>query len=276
VKMKEPNHTPRRCAPPLSIEGNQASEADAVRAAPAASAFPSIQRGARQGGVCSFFAVFAATFIALTSLNAAEVPRGGRVGWGRLITESSSWSVHAGNDPILAAFIRSETSLNIDPTCYPVDPQELEKLCAYPFVFTNNLTNVHDPQRLDNLREYLKRGGFIYIDRCVNLSYSLEQEPFYARHLELFSRFLPGSEVREIPEDHPIYRCYFNMPASKIHGPRIGHNRIYGVYFDGRMVALLSLANFQCGWPNSSNRRANDLQMIANIYVYTMTRSEEK
>lgn len=213
-----------------------------------------------------------ATLLLAVAAAAAEAPRGGRVGWGRLITESSSWSVHDGNDPILTAFIREQTSLNIDPTCYPVDPRDLDKLCAYPFVFTNNLANVRDPKRLENLREYLKRGGFIYIDRCVNPSYCPDQEPFYAQHIELFARFLPGSEVREIPEDHAMYRSYFSLSAEKMHGPRNGHSRIYGVYLDGRMVVLLSLANFQCGWPNSPTRRANDLQMIANIYVYAMTR----
>jgi Domain of unknown function (DUF4159) len=218
-------------------------------------------------GLFFFVGVFWASTLA-----AADGPRGGRVGWGRLITEDSSWSVHSNNDPALAEFIHAQTSLNIDPTCYPVDPNDLDKLCAYPFVFTNNLANVHSARRLDNLREYLKRGGFIYIDRCVNLSFSLEQELFYARHLALFAQFLPGSEVREITAEHAIYRCYFNLKFSDLHGPINGHNRLYGVYYEGRMVALLSLGNLQCGWPNSPARRDNDLHMIANIYVYSMTR----
>jgi len=39
------------------------------------------------------------------------------------------------------------------------------------------------------------------------------------------------------------------------------------------MVALLSLANLQCGWPNSTLKQDAAMKMIANIYVYTMTRS---
>lgn len=204
-------------------------------------------------------------------------PRGGRVGWGRLITASSSWTVHEGNDPLLAEFIRHQTSLNIDPRCYPVDPAKLDELCKYPFIFTNNLTNVSDPRHLANLREYLSRGGFIYIDRCVNLSFSLPQETFYERHVALFARFLPGSEIRELPDRHEIFSCYFGLkPAERDelrrHRGEV-HNTIYGIYLEGRMVALLSLANFQCGWPNAALKKEAAMKEIANIYVYAMTRA---
>jgi hypothetical protein len=202
--------------------------------------------------------------------------RGGRVGWGRLITERSSWSVHSANDPELADFIRNETSLNIDPTCYPVDPSSLVQLCNFPFLFTNNLTNVHNPRSIANLREYLRRGGFIYIDRCVNLSFSLPQETFYARHIDFFAQLLPGSEVRPIAADDPIYRCYFPVDHDaeplRMNIRQPGHNSLYGVYDRNRMVILLSLANFQCGWPGNWKRQNLCMKMVANIYVYAMTR----
>jgi hypothetical protein len=206
-------------------------------------------------------------------------PLGGRVAWGRLVTGSSSWTVHSANDPLLARFIREHTSLNIDPTCYAADPARLEQLCAYPFIFTNNLTNVSDPQQLANLREYLRRGGFLYIDRCVNLAFSLPQEPFYERHIALFDRLFPDCEIRELPDNHEIYRCYFTLSATADHlhmgSYESGHNGIYGVYVEARMVALLSLANFQCGWPKNPVKTEDCMKMIANIYVYAMTRSSD-
>jgi hypothetical protein len=214
-------------------------------------------------------------FARAESIPTGAAPRGGRVGWARLVTASSSWSVHAGNDPELARFIREETSLNIDPTCYPVEPEKLDQLCAYPLIFTNNLTNVTNPQHLANLREYLHRGGFIYIDRCVNLSYSLEQETFYQRHLALFAQFLPGSVVRELPDTHEIYRCYFTTNPKSRGATARNHSSIYGVFDGGRMVMLLSNANFQCGWPQSHDHGAQSMRIIANIYVYAMTRTAE-
>jgi len=198
---------------------------------------------------------------------APGLARGGRVGWARLITESSSWSVHDRNDPVLATFIRSQTSLNIDPVCYPVDPHNLEALCAYPFIFTNNLANVRNATSLKNVREYLHRGGFIYADRCVNLSFSIPQEEFYDRHVAFFNRLLPTAEIRELPADHEIYRCYFNVDRRKVHAINsyLGHNQLYGVFDGGRMVALFSNENLQCGWPQGDP--LGQMQLIANIYV---------
>ncbi len=200
-------------------------------------------------------------------------PRGGRVGWARLVTESASWTVHRDNDQDLAVFIREQTSLNIDPTFYSADATELDSLCGYPLIFTNNLTNIRSTSRIDNVREYLRRGGFIYIDRCVNLSFSLEQETFYERHLAFFAKLLPGCQVRELPSNHQIYRCYFNV-KSAVSPTENNHCGIYGVYDGGRMVALLGLSNFLCGWPNAPDRRIRGQQMVANIYVYAMTRGQ--
>jgi hypothetical protein len=222
--------------------------------------------------LAAFFcaAVFAVAAQAPTRKGDANPSRSGRVGWARLVTGSSSWTVHSANDPVLAEFIRNQSNLNIDPTCYPADPGNLAQLCAYPLIFTNNLTDVRDPRQLANLREYLRRGGFIYIDRCVNVSFSLPQEPFYERHLALFAQLLPGSEVRRLPDDHELFHCYFE-PAREHASHEPGHNGVYGVYDRGRMVALLSLANFQCGWPQSRDRGVESMKMIANIYVYAMT-----
>lgn len=206
---------------------------------------------------------------------APSLARGGRVGWARLITESRTWSVHGENDPVLATFIRTQTSLNIDPTCYPVDPHNLDALCAYPFIFSNNLADVHSATSLANLREYLRRGGFIYVDRCVNPSMCPPLEVFYYQHVDFFSRLLPGSEVRELPDDHEIYQCYFTFRPSElpeaVRQLGTGHNRLYGVFDQGRMVALFSNESLQCGWPYPPpTRRATSLRMITNIYVYAM------
>lgn len=192
--------------------------------------------------------------------------------WARLVTESSSWKVHQANDPLLADFIRRHSTLNLEPKCYPADSGQLVDLCGYPFIFTNNLTDVHSPERLANVREYLLRGGFIYIDRCVNPRFSLEQEPFYRRHLDWFKRLIPSCTIRELPRTHEIFRCYFSIKGDVRAGTGGGHHDgIYGVYDQGRMVALLSLANYQCGWPNSADHGVNRMEMIANIYVYAMT-----
>ena len=212
-------------------------------------------------------------FAATVAVAGPAEPRGGRVGWGRLVTESGSWSVHSNNDPVLAEFIHDHTSLNIDPRCYPVRPDSLDQLCAFPFIFTNNLTNVHTRAYLQNIREYLLRGGFIYIDRCVNLSYSLPQETFYERHVALFHSLLPEATIRELTPDDPLFRCYFDVSDRAHTRSPVGHAGMYGVFINGRLAIALSNMCLQCGWPGATARRTSGMESIANIYVYAMTRT---
>ncbi|HVW20721.1 MAG TPA: DUF4159 domain-containing protein [Opitutaceae bacterium] len=209
----------------------------------------------------------------------SDRPRGGRVGWGRLVTPSRFWNVHQNQDAVLADFIRGHTTLNIDPTCYPVEPGNLEQLGAFPLLFTNNITPVRSETALANLREYLKRGGFFYIDGCVNNAVTPSFETFYQRHVDFFARLIPGAELRMLPENHPIWRAYFPVEEASIRnggGPR-GHwgaiaEALYGVFDGDRMISLVSLDHLQCGWPNFPDKVPNLMKEIANIYVYAMTR----
>lgn len=225
------------------------------------------------------FAV-ALVFSALTAA-AADEPRGGRVGWARLITPNATWQRHAEKDDVLSKFIRTQTSLNIDPTWYSADPAQLDKLCAYPLIFTNNLTDVRDRTQLANVAEYLRRGGFLFVDACINTSVTPDPDQFLRQHVELFGRLFPSARIRMLPPDHEIYRRYFAMSETPPHSymesvfdPKWHRHGLYGVFEGERMLALLSLSGLQCGW--SGWQRPDNgpecMKMVVNIYVYAMTR----
>ncbi len=63
---------------------------------------------------------------------------------------------------------RKEAPPQSDTTGFSVDPANLDELSSFPFVFTNDLTAIVDPKALDNLKEYLQRGGFFYVEGCVD------------------------------------------------------------------------------------------------------------
>lgn len=206
--------------------------------------------------------------------------RGGRVGWARLITADSGWALHSDQDPKLATFIREKTSLNIDPTWYSVDPADLEKLCAFPFVYVKDLTRISAPASLNNLAEYVRRGGFIFIDPCTTRFGAGDATRFQRRHTELFARLLPGSTVRELPDNHDIYHCYFDVTtadlfsadmvrAGAVRPPNIG---MLGLFVADRMVAVISTSGLECGWPQTPGRMPGCMKMIVNSYIYSMTR----
>lgn len=211
----------------------------------------------------------------------AALPRGGRVGWARLITSDRNWDVHRGNDPLLAEFVRTQTTLNLDATTYAANPADLAQLCSYPLIFTNNLVHVRKAKDFDNLREYLIRGGFLWVDACANASITgMPFDAFRKRHAELFAKLFPKAELRLLPDDHEIYRCYFAVNLDLLYSTQRAaadpapapDNGVYGLFENGRMVALLSLSTLQCGWPNKPPRVPECMKMVTNIYVYAMTR----
>ena len=206
-------------------------------------------------------------------------PRGGRVGWARLVTPNRFWNVHQNQDAQLAEFIRGQTSLNIDPTCYPVQPTSLDQLSAFPFIFTNNIAPVTNPAQQANIQEYIRRGGFFYIDGCVNRGATPSFPAFFTNHVQFFAKLFPGSQLRALPENHEIFRSYFPITEVDTRNGRglRGHwgeleEALYGVFDGDRMISLVSLDHLQCGWPNSPERIPYCMKEIANIYVYAMTR----
>jgi hypothetical protein len=198
--------------------------------------------------------------------------------WARLITPGPYWTYHSEAEPQLVNFIRRETKLKVSGHS-TVRASLLEQLCASRFLFTNNLTAVRDPQELLNLREYLYRGGFIYIDTCVRGDITPSFGAYYRLHLSLFAHLAPDSEVRLLPSDHPIFRTFFPIQQGSIpSGEEAKTNprwkgaveALYGVFDDDRMIALLSLDHLFCGWTDNSQKESMALRQIANIYGYAM------
>jgi hypothetical protein len=217
---------------------------------------------------------------AASSTDAAALQHGGRVGWGRLITPGTQWGRHGEQDPRLTRFIAAQTALNLDQAWYPVTADKLEQLCLYPFLFTKDLLRVSSPAHLRNLQEYVRRGGFICIDPCVNGYSPSRKEDLVRQYEKLFTRLFPDSVMRDLPDEHEIYRCYFPVTVDGLYTPdmiragaikpsRIG---MRGVFLGERMIAVVSITGLECGWPETPDRVPACLQMITNVYVYAMTR----
>ncbi|MFT3867794.1 MAG: DUF4159 domain-containing protein [Nibricoccus sp.] len=210
----------------------------------------------------------------------SEVHRGGLVGWARLATPDKAWALHSDQDPKLAAFIRSQTSLNIDPVWYTASPGELGELCTYPFIYVKDLTRLGAPEHLTNIQEYLRRGGFLCIDPCVNGFSPAQKLDLIRRHTDLFKKLFPDSVVRELADDHEIYRCYFSVTVHELYTPDMikrgakkpANIGMRGVFRGDRMIAIISITGLECGWPETPQRAPACMKMIVNSYIYAMTR----
>jgi hypothetical protein len=212
---------------------------------------------------------------------ASEVFRGGKVQWARLQTASKYWDRHAENDHRLLTLMRNATSLNIEEVLGAADPKHLEKLCEYPFIFSENIAVLSDPE-LRNLAEYLQRGGFLLIDACGNVGVTPNPSVFFDRQIKMLRKIFPQLRIQTLEPAHEIFSIYFEMkerpPQTKtlgnknwIDGPTIP---LRAVFVDNRMIAVVSLNGFQCGWTGFGGPQniVNSIQMVTNIYLYAMTR----
>jgi Domain of unknown function (DUF4159) len=207
--------------------------------------------------------------------------RGERVGWARLKTPSPNWIRHSNGDPTLMDFFRQSTSLNIDPTWYMADVRDLAEMCKYPLLFSQGIAVVADSEGRWNLAEYMRRGGFLLIDACINIGVTPDPDVFLAQQVAFLKSILPEARVVELPPEHPVYRAYFQVSGGR--PPHTFHDNIfsqkwdkhglYGVMIGSRMAGLISMSGLQCAWagvPQSANHDVACMRMLVNIYIYAM------
>ncbi len=211
----------------------------------------------------------------------ADELRGERVGWARLKTPSDYWRRHATGDPVLMRFIRENTSLNIDPTWYVADIDQLNELCAYPLVFSQGIDAVERMGSRANLAEYIRRGGFLLIDCCINVTITPDPDDFLQQQIRTLAATIPEARVVALPSTHDIYRCYFQIPGGKpphtfnenVYDPAFAKHGLYGIQIGSRLVGIISLSGLQCGWdgmPAPPGNAVACMKMLVNIYVYAM------
>jgi len=220
------------------------------------------------------------TALLLTPLAADPMPdiAGGKVEWARLKTPSPSWDRHASSDHLLLEYIRESTTLNIDPVWRAADVEDIKQMCAYPFLFSEGLGFVDDAGR-KNLREYIQRGGFLFIDSCIAPNVNQREDDFIAAQMVALHDILPDMKTEPIPDDHEIFHNCFDMvdglPNTRVDDledwPPEG---LTAIYSKNRLVSILSVSGLQCGWAGikrSQEHSTNCMKMMINIYVYAIT-----
>ncbi len=212
--------------------------------------------------------------------------RADRVGWARLKTPSQWWKRHAETDPALMKFLQAKTTLNLDPVWRVADVEQLAQMCEFPLLFSQGVDTVQSESGRENIAEYVRRGGFLLIDACIDDRVTPDPDVFLARQKQLLSEVLPESRISKVPSDHAVYRCYFDVPDGKpphTHtfyykrdDPRWTKHGLYEVRIGSRAVAILTLSGLQCGWarvghPPPEGHDTACMHLLVNIYTYAMT-----
>lgn len=224
----------------------------------------------------------------ITAVGKAEQPqpaRGGSVKWARLrLGTAEQWDRHIVGDTFLLDFFRRNTSLDIDAAVYEAHADKLDELCRYPFLFIESLAPASTVER-HNIGEYVRRGGFIFIDACEDSSVNPNVQAFLRDQVKILVAEFPGMLAAEIPAAHPVFSALFKMDAFPP-TPRGGSfNPVTGAHFpltelllDGRSVGIISLGGLQCARAghNGPLQGLASMRMTTNVYVYALLQNAPK
>lgn len=195
-----------------------------------------------------------------------------------LAQESISLAVlkyHGGGDyyanptalPNLIEFCNSSlhTKINED---VPYVEAGSKDLYLYPFIHMTGHGNVvFSNKEAENLRTYLKAGGFLHIDDNYGMDEFIRVE---------LQKVFPNDELIELPSNHPLFKQKYKFNGlPKIHEHDGKRAQAFGIFIDGRLVCLYTYeTDLGDGWEDQSvhndpsNKRQEALQMGANIINY--------
>jgi hypothetical protein len=122
------------------------------------------------------------------------------------------------------------------------------------------------------------------MDECVHPG---RTEQFYAGSLDTLRRVFDDSQIRQIPEDHEVYRSVYDISEPNIRrwhrGSRqrvragLGSPGNRGLFIGDRLAVFLCDADIHCGWTDPRNswiKRAGNLESIQtgiNVMTYFLT-----
>jgi len=162
-----------------------------------------------------------------------------------------------------------------------------DRIFQYPILFITGHFHFNiSPKDIDNLREYIRRGGFLYVEDCGGVKWMLTQYGRFADQIrEVLKTCFPEGEFRVLPFDHDIYKYPYRFPGGlpnffgvdNDHAPpdtpgkpRKGRGG-EGFFVGDTMVAYLGDADTCCGWSGRDPARYGAFKIGANVVIYAMT-----
>jgi hypothetical protein len=142
----------------------------------------------------------------------------GKHGWGHTPPDER-WMIDFPEADLNFSYrLQQLTSLKVDPDTKTVELTE-KQLFDYPFIYIvepGRLTFRDDEVAI--LRKYLLNGGFLMFDDFWGVR---EYNAFYEEIKKVFPE--PQYEPEELPDDHPIFHCVFDLKRDATQVPGEPH-----------------------------------------------------
>lgn len=184
------------------------------------------------------------------------------------------WYASPTSLPNLIEFCNRNLGTNIHPREAVVEAGSPD-IFNYPLIHITGHGNIiFSDHEAENLRKYLKAGGFL------NINDSYGMDPYIRSALK---KVLPDMELTELPFNHPIYHQTYSFPNGlpKIHEHDGKPPQGFGIYIDGRLSVFYSYeADIGDGWEDEEVHgdtpevRLKALQMGANIIEFVFNQKK--
>jgi len=172
----------------------------------------------------------------------------------------------------LAIFCNQNLNMNIAENYDIIEPSS-QNLFNYPFIYMTGHGNVvFSKSDIDNLRKYLKGGGFLHIDDNYGMDQYIRTE---------MKKVFPELEFIELAYNHDIYHNIynFNNGLPKIHEHDNNPAQGLALIYNNKIICFYSYeSDLGDGWENTNVHnnpeyiREKALKMGANILSYSMNR----
>ena len=191
---------------------------------------------------------------------------------------AGSWDVNPALQNSLLAGLHENTGIDVDYTPHVVDLSDTE-IGNFPLVFmTGHYDFEWSPEEIQNLRNYLMRGGTLVASAAAGL------RPFDIAFRRELKKVFPDNELIKIPPTHPLFALGWNpigrvayTPALLRDDPTLEYPVFYGLFIDQRPVVLYTPVDFQSALNRESNAYAKGLtsddamRVAANIFTFTLS-----
>ena len=196
----------------------------------------------------------------------------------RLMYESGNWDVDVRMPSNVLNSLVEYTTLRVDTTERMVALSDPKMLQA-PFCYLAGHKLVQfTPAERRNFEQYVRGGGFVFVDDCNHDIDGLFAKSFEAEMAKIFGL----NALKKIPNKHPLYSCFFKFedgpPTTGMElngwGDDLVHEYLKAIEIGGRGRVLYSNKDYGCEWDyDFRNKRflaVDNTRFAVNIIQYAL------
>ena len=197
----------------------------------------------------------------------------------RIQYASGNWDVDQRMPSNLLHSLIQYTTIDVN-TQERIVPLRSRELFDAPFCYLSGHKLVEfDTKERDHFEQYVRNGGFVFVDDCNH-----DIDGLFARSFEAQMRAIFGPDtLQKIPHTHPLYSAFFEFengpPTTSFElngwGDDLVHDYLKAVEIDGRIAVLYSNKDYGCEWDyDFRNKRwlaEDNTKFGVNIVLHAMT-----